>query len=195
MTASWVLNVLTPWQWANLVAAIFSAWGAWWVVDHTDIIIDWLFPHREWEHSLGWLNIRAEKRAKAGMRWAGYFAYAILAAALAGIVWAAVGFRDAAGHWFEPDIFDHLVLRVLALLVSMTVWFFFLGCDLMPRWHRERARREWAALRKLQAEEAREREGDEEEAESPSRLRKPQPKVRVSSPFDAIIPDRDKKRR
>src|SRR5271156_3331249 len=99
-----VLFHLTPWQWANLVAAIVSTWAAWWVMSHADRIINRIFPYNEWEKSLGWLNIRAQKRADAGLRWLGYFVYAVLAVALLGIVWAVEGVHNMISHWYDPDV-------------------------------------------------------------------------------------------
>src|ERR1700677_378723 len=98
----WYLSLLTPGQWLNLAAAIVCTALTWWIIKQADRIVEWLFPDNEFEHSLGWLNIRAQKRAEAGMRWIGYVIYATLAAALYGIVWAAEGFRDV-GQWYGTD--------------------------------------------------------------------------------------------
>lgn len=183
---------LTPWQWANLVAAIVSTCAAWWVISRADWIINRVFPYNEWEKSLGWLNIRAQKRADAGLRWLGYFVYAMLAIALLGIPWAAEGLRTM-GPWYEPDVLSGFLLRLGVLVLCFGLWFFYFGCGLLPRLRREREQKEWKDLQKFraahtEAERAR-------PVESRSRVHKPPQKPRVNSPFDYIAPDRDRKRR
>ena len=77
----------------------------WWLINRTDRIIHHLFPDLEWEKSLGWLNIRAERRAKTAMRWIGYAIYAMLIASLYGIAWelprdcrSSITASDPVGH-------------------------------------------------------------------------------------------------
>ncbi len=55
-------------------------------------------PHRErgfsdleWERSLGWLNIKAERRASTAMRWVRYGVIVLLVDALVILYWAAEG--------------------------------------------------------------------------------------------------------
>jgi len=184
---------LTPWQWFNLVAAIVSTWAAWRIIDNADRIVEWLFPDSEWEKSLGWLNITATKRAEAGLRWVGYLVYAMLAAALYGIVWAAQGLRDFA-QWSDPDVLSRLALHFPVLVLCLVIWFLYFGLGVMPRVRWEREEREWRELQKFREQMA-EQERLRPPQEERSRLQRPLRKPRVNAPHESILPDRGRKRR
>jgi hypothetical protein len=99
-------------------------------------IIGFLFPNLEWEKKLGWLNITAQHRADAFMRWLGYFVYAILALALLGILWVAEGFSVIdLDQWTEPQVMVELIVRMLVLLVSLGFWLYYLSFELIPKMH------------------------------------------------------------
>src|SRR5271170_3083270 len=99
------------WQCFHFAAPFLAVAVLWWLIKRTDRVIHHLFPHLEWEKSLGWLNIRAERRANAALRWVGYGIYALLAVALYGIVWTAEGLRQL-DNWSDPSVVGDLALRV-----------------------------------------------------------------------------------
>jgi hypothetical protein len=72
-----------------------------WIVFNTDRIVHTVFPDLEWERSLGWLNIRAERRASRAMRWVGYAVIVLLFDSLVLIFWAAKGMPRLA-DWSDP---------------------------------------------------------------------------------------------
>jgi signal transduction histidine kinase len=178
-----------PWPclvWATPLLAVAAVW---WLIDHADRIIHFLFPDLEWERSLGWLNIKAEKRAQAAIRWLGYGIYLVLAAALYGIVRIADGF-PALEDWADPWVVGDLVLRIPALAVCLGVWLIYLGCWLMPKLRRQR---EEADLQQYRAE-LKEVEDERERFRHQSRVKAPLPKPRSNSPFPSQAPARPHRR-
>jgi len=128
---------------------------AWWVIERIDVIMHHLFPHREWERQLGWLNIRAERQAAAMLRWLGYGLYALLAAALYGIIWAAKAF-PALENWNEIPVLDHLALRVPVLVLCLGFWLLYFGAVLLPKLRNEWEKEELDKFRvEMEAEELR----------------------------------------
>lgn len=175
-------------------AAPFLAVAAvWWLIKRTDRIIHHLFPHLEWEKELGWLNIRAERRANTALRWVGYGVHALLAVALLGIVWAAEGLRQL-DNWSDPWVMGDLALRVPALGFCLGIWVLYLGGWLIPKL---RAQREAAGLKKFRAEMEEtemERQGD---MHSRSRIHSPLRKPRTNIPRvlpAPLVPDRTRRR-
>jgi hypothetical protein len=145
-----------------------------WVVFRTDRIVHAVFPDLEWERSLGWLNIRAERRASRAMRWVGSALIVLLLDSLAGILWAAKGMPRLA-DWSDPWVMGELALRLPALGLCLLIWVIYLGLGLLPRL---RAEREAAAYRKFRANmKAVEEERD---PESPPRIHAPLPKPRTN---------------
>lgn len=187
-------GVSIAWQWFVFAAPFLAVAAVWWLIRRTDRIINHLFPNLEWEHSLGWLNIKAERRANAALRWVGYGIYAMLIAALYGIAWAAEGLQ-ALDNWSDPWVMGELALRVPALGFCLGLWVLYLGGWLIPKL---RAEREEAGLKKFRAEmeEAeREREGD---MYPRSRIHSPLRKPRTNAPPGLpvpLVPDRDRMRR
>ena len=88
-----VIGIPDAWQCLIVVGPFFCIAVVWWFVNRLDQIIAYLFPHWEWEREMGWLNLRAERRADAFMRGLGYLFYGLLAVALYGIVGASRRFR------------------------------------------------------------------------------------------------------
>jgi uncharacterized ion transporter superfamily protein YfcC len=167
----------------------------WWLVNQTDRIINHLFPNLEWEHSLGWLNTKAERRANAALRWLGYAIYALLAAALPGMVWGTQGLQEI-DNWSDPWVIGDLGLRILVLVFCLGVWVFYLGVWLIPKL---RAEREEAELQKFREEM---KEAERERDEQPhSRLQPPLQKPRTNAapawpiPPAPLMPDRSKRKR
>ena len=183
------LSFPSAWSWLHWTAPFFAVAAVWWLIKRTDRIISYLFPDLEWEKSLGWLNIRAERRANTALRWVGYGIYALLIAGLYGIVWAAEGLQ-ALGNWSDPWVMGDLALRVPALGICLGIWLLYLGCWLVPKL---RAQREAAALKQFRAE-AEEAE-KERELETPSRVRSPLRKPRTNPPLAPLAPDRTDRRR
>jgi hypothetical protein len=168
-------------QWLHFGAPFFVLTAVWWLINRTDRIINRLFPDLEWEKSLGWLNIRAERRANTALRWVGYGIYAMLAVALLGIVWAAQGLQ-ALDNWSDPWVMGDLALRVPVLLFCLGLWVLYLGGWLIPKL---RAQRERAAYKKFRAEmEEAERESD---MQPRSRVHSPLRKPRTNAP--RVVPD------
>ena len=186
--------VSIAWQSFNFAAPILAVAAVWWLIGRTDRIINYFFPYLEWEHSLGWLNIRAERRANTALRWVGYGVYATLIAALYGIAWAAEGLQQL-DNWSDPWVMGDLALRVPVLVGCLGLWWFYLGCWLVPKL---RAEREAAGLKKFRAEmeEAeREREGG---MQPRSRVHSPLRKPRTNAPPGLpvpLAPDRTERRR
>jgi hypothetical protein len=172
--------------WAAPVLALAVLW---WLVDRTDRIVGHLFPDLEWEKSLGWLNIKAERRANTALRWVGYGFYVLLIDALVGIVWAAEGLPEL-DNWSDPWVMGDLALRVPALFFCLGIWVLYLGCWLMPKL---RAQREATAWKRLRAETE---ETEMERGMQPSsRISSPLQKPRTNAPLISIAPDRTKGRR
>jgi hypothetical protein len=67
--------LIMAWRFALVLSPFFAVLGLWTLVNQTDRIIHYLFPNLQWEHDLGWLNIKAERRARRAVRWLGYSAY------------------------------------------------------------------------------------------------------------------------
>ena len=181
--------LIMAWKCLVFAAPFLSVAALWWLVNRTDRIISYLFPDLEWERSLGWLNIRAERRAKAALRWVGYGTYTLLAVALPGIVWAVKGLLEI-DDWADSLITGDLALRVLVLVICLGAWILYLGGWLMPKL---RAEREEAALKKFRAQ------ADEEEKEREkhprSRIHSPLRKPRMNAPLEPLVPDRTRGRR
>ena len=159
-----------------------------WLVSRTDRIIHAIFPDLEWEHSLGWLNISAERRANRAMRWVGYGVVVLLLDSLVIIFWAAKGMPRLA-DWSDPWVMGDLALRVPALGFCLLIWVIYLGLGLLPRL---RAEREAAAYLKFRAQ----LKADEEEGgmKSPPRLHTPLPKPRVNPKPVTLTPKRSWRR-
>jgi hypothetical protein len=177
------------WQCFVAAAPFLSVAAVWWLVNRTDRIIHHLFPDLEWEKSLGWLNIRAERRAKTALRWVGYGIQALLAVALYGIVWAAEGLR-ALDRLSDPGVMRDLALRIPALVLCLGLWLIYLGSWLMPKL---RAEREEAALKKFRAE-MEEAERERETQEPRFRIHSPLLKPRTNAPLIPVTPNRAGKR-
>jgi signal transduction histidine kinase len=177
------MAIPNPWQCLVWVAPLLAVAALWWLVDNADRIINYLFPNLEWERSLGWLNIQAERRAQAAMRWLGYGIYLLLAAVLYGIVRLADGFPDLA-NWTDPWVVGDLVLRIPALAICLGVWLLYLGGWLVPKLRRER---EEAGLKKHRAE-MKEVEEERERHRAQSRVKMPLQKPRTNSPFESESP-------
>lgn len=171
--------------WAAPVLAVVAMIG---VLGRMDQIIDRLFPHWEWERRLGWLNIRAIRRAEKVLRWLGYFIYAVLGLALLGIVWSAQGLVETLNHWDNPHVAVELALRVPVLLASLGFWLVYLGCELLPKLRGQYEEEELQKFRAEQAELERERE------QNPvSRVKTPlhQPRINPKTP---TVPNRSRLR-
>jgi len=160
---------IMAWRCLVFLAPVFTVAALWWLVNRTDVVINYFFPDLEWERSLGWLNIRAERRANTALRWLGYGIYFLLVGALYGVLWSALGMRDWDRAETDPAAAMALLVHAPVLLACLGAWVLFLGTWLIPKL---RAEREEAALRRFRAQM--------EEAE---REREPKPRSRVKSPL------------
>jgi hypothetical protein len=125
-TAAQCLRGLGP------IAGVFFLW---WLVRNIDHVIRKLFPNLEWQMQLGWLNIRAERRATALFRWISYAIYAALVLALGGIVWGATLLTQLSDDAIAnvPTIFSILPI----LLISFAIWIAYFAWSLFPKLRRD----------------------------------------------------------
>jgi hypothetical protein len=159
------------------------------LIARTDRIMHAVLPDIEWERNLGWLNIRAERRADLGVRWVGYGVIVLLLDALAGILWAAKGLPRLA-DWSDPWVMGVLALRVPAGAFCLLIWIIYLGLGLLPRL---RAEREAAAFKKFRAEMKivdEEKRALESTAGTSSRTHAELPKPRANSKPVTLTPRR-----
>jgi len=148
-----LLAEMAPVSWhdvATFAAPVLVLAALAWVVMRTDRLVEKAFPDLEWERSLGWLNIRAERRASVAMRWVRFGVIVMLIDALVIFYWCAKGLPDLS-TWADPWVMGDLALRVPLMGVCLLVWVFYLGLGLLPR---VRADREAAAYRKFRAQMA-----------------------------------------
>jgi hypothetical protein len=160
-----------------------------WVVMRTDRIVETVFPDLEWERSLGWLNIRAERRASLAMRWVRLGVIVMLVDALVILYWCAKGLPDLS-TWADPWVMGDLALRVPLMAVCLLIWVIYLGLGLLPR---VRADREVAAYRKFRAQlAATDEEKGELEAMGQKSSRGPTelPKPRANTKSTTLTPRR-----
>jgi hypothetical protein len=188
---TFLLAEIAPVSWHDVVAfgapVLFLAALAW-VVLRTDRIIETVLPDLEWERSLGWLNIRAERRASRAMRWVNYGAIVLLVDALVIFFWAAKDLPDLS-NWSDPWVMGDLALRVPVMALCLTIWVIYLGLGLLPR---VRAEREAAAFRKFRAQMAladEEKRARETMAPSP-RTHAALPKPRANAKPETLTPRR-----
>jgi hypothetical protein len=128
-TAAQCLHVLGP------VAGIVFLW---WLARNADYVIRRLFPTLEWQRQLGWLNIRAERRAAAVFRWISYGIYAALVLALGGIVLSAYLLSQ-----LSADNDTTAALPILSLLIpSLAIWAAYFAWGLFPRLRHDYEREE-----------------------------------------------------
>jgi hypothetical protein len=172
-----------------LAAPLLAIAFVWWLINQTDRIVHRIFPDLEWEKELGWLNIRAERRANTALRWLGYAIYFMLINALYGIAWGAEGLSQL-DDWSDPWVMGDLAMRVPALMFCLGIWVLYLGGWLIPKL---RAQRETAEWKKARAEME---EAEKERGEHPhSRIHAPLRKPRTNAPLESLIPDQRKRRR
>ena len=182
--------LIMAWRFLLFLAPFLAVAAIWWLVNRTDRVVHHLFPHLEWERSLGWLNIKAERRAKKALRWLGYAIHALLLVALLGMIWGASALEAIIDSWPDFNVIVASAIPVAVLVFSLGMWIVYLGSWLIPRL---RAQREMADLerfrRELHLEE--ERNQDRYSPHSPSRIKAPLRKPRT----DASLVGRDRPRR
>jgi len=145
------IAIPTAWQCFMVLGPLAGLMLLYWLFTHVDRIIHRLFPSLEWNRELGWLNIRAERRATAFFRWLHYVVYAGLAAALAGIVWSAIALREV-WQWSDPMVLGNLLLRLPVLVGCLALWIIYLGLELVPKLRREYEAEELENFRAAMAE-------------------------------------------
>ena len=144
------IGIPSAWQCLTIAAPFLALAALRWVIHRVDRTVDRLFPHWEWERRLGWLNLRVQRRAEAVLRWIGYFLYALLAAALYGIIWAAPALGQF-DHWNDPNFFSEISLKFSVFLVSLGFWLVYFGFELLPKLRRQHEADELEKFRSEQA--------------------------------------------
>jgi hypothetical protein len=144
----------------SLAGPILAVVGVIWFLRNGDQAIDRLFPHLEWERKLGWLNARADRRAKLIMRGMQHLLHVFLLLALAGVLalsWL-VGHRDTdtpLGVLTLADEFGYIG-------VCLSPWIYYFVVVLGPRLQAEFEEQELARYRaeNPETDNEEEREGD-----------------------------------
>jgi hypothetical protein len=171
--------LIMAWRCLVFLAPLLAIAALAWLAFRTDRIINRLFPDLQWEKSLGWLNIRAERRANTALRWLGYAIYVQLGAALYGIAWAAVGLQDWDRAAVDPAAAFDLMLRIPVLCLGLGAWLLYLGSWLIPKLRSEREEAGLKRFRVQMEELEQEREGSPR-----SRVNSPLRKPRTNEPFE-----------
>lgn len=153
-----------------LAISLAGLGAMWWLITRADSLIARLFPHWEWEKQLGWLNIRAARRAARILRWLGYLLQTVLVAMLGGILWAAPALRVE--NWDQPEKVANSFAKLTVLLFCLGSWIIYLGWELIPRMRREHERK---SLEKFRAEMAEREESGPEADERRARFSAPDP--------------------
>jgi len=175
-SAPFLATLVLPAPWMGAVAIfLLTAAVVWWLITRTDRIIHHIFPDLAWEHSLGWLNIKAERRANTAMRWVRFGIHVLLFDALVVMLWTAKDFPPLQ-TWSDPWETGDLAWRVPMLALCFIIWVLFLGCGLLPK---IRAERELAAFKKFRVE-MEEEEWEKEMVKPKSRVHSPLPKPRTN---------------
>jgi hypothetical protein len=186
---------IMTWKCLILASPLIVLAILWWLVNRTDRIVHYIYPDLEWEHSLGWLNMRAERRANTALRWCGYAIYFLLIDALYGLAWGIIGLQQL-GNWSDPWVMGELALRVPTLCFCLGIWLLYLGAYLLPKL---RARREEAEFRKFRAEaEEAEHERERYSPHQVSRVKSPLLKPRANAPLamkSSLAPQRMRSKR
>jgi uncharacterized membrane protein YciS (DUF1049 family) len=170
-----------------LAAPLLAVAVLWWLVNRTDRIIARLFPHLEWEKDLGWLNIRAERRAKTALRLLGAVIYLALAGTLIGITWETRQIVDALMAGTDWTSSSYVMIRMGEVVVYLGAWLIILGSWLLPKVRAEREEKELQRYRAQVTEEERERE--RRKRRRPATLVTPQKKPRTNLPFETEAAD------
>jgi hypothetical protein len=177
--------LIMAWKCLILASPLIVLAVLWWLANRTDQIVHYIYPDLQWEHSLGWLNMRAERRADTAMRWCGYAIYFLLIDALYGIAWGAEGLQQI-DNWSDPWVMGELALRVPTLCFCLGIWLLYLGLYLLPKL---RAQREEAEFQKFRAEaEETERERNRYLPRAHSRVKSPLVKPRINAPLAMKAP-------
>ncbi|HUB68146.1 MAG TPA: hypothetical protein VL981_11740 [Candidatus Methylacidiphilales bacterium] len=143
------IGIPSAWQCLQVAAPFLAFIALRWVIRRVDHTVNRLFPHLEWERRLGWLNITTQRRAEAVLRWIGYVIYALLAAALYGIVWAAPALGQL-GQWSDSTVLGEIPLKISVLLICLGCWLVYFGCELLPKLRRQHEEEELEKFRAKQ---------------------------------------------
>jgi hypothetical protein len=170
--------LIMAWRFFLFLAPFLAVAAIWWLVNRTDRVVHHFFPHLEWERSLGWLNIKAERRAKKALRWLGYAIHALLVIALLGMVWGATALEAIIDSWPDFDVIVRSVLPLAVLAMSLAIWIVYLGSWLIPRL---RAQRETTDLQRFRRGLEIAEEPDRYSPHSPSRIKAPLRKPRTNA--------------
>jgi hypothetical protein len=148
------LFVPSPAQCLAVAGPVASVLGFIWLVRHGEELIEAIFPHWEWERRLGWLNLRAHRRADAALRWMRHFVHAGLLLALVGIISNAAAFGDGG----EGDSLSAgtSLIHLAVLAACLAVWIVYLATILAPRVREEYEREELERFRRENPEPAEE---------------------------------------
>jgi hypothetical protein len=141
------LFVPTATQCLTVAGPFLGVFALAWLVRHGDELVEEIFPHWRWERQLGWLNLRAYRRAESVLRWIRHFVHAGLLFALVGILWNAsvLGNFD---QWDDSTAVGYFFLHLSILLVCVAVWIVYLATVLAPKIRAEYEREELERFRR-----------------------------------------------
>jgi hypothetical protein len=142
-------------QCVAIAGPVGSVFGLIWLVRHGHEWVAAIFPHWEWERELGWLNLRAHRRADRIFRWVRYVVHAGLLLALGGIIWNAFIFGSF-DEWDDPGAVGILLIHLSMLIACLAVWIVYLVTILAPRLREEYEREELERFRKENPDGAKE---------------------------------------
>jgi hypothetical protein len=134
-------------QCLTLAGPMAGIFGLVWLARHGQELVEGLFPHWRWERQLGWLNLRAHRRAESALRWIGHFVHAGLAVTLLGIVWNAYLVGEF-NRWDDTVSVGFLLLHLSILLACLAICIVYLATILAPKIRNEYEREELERFRR-----------------------------------------------
>jgi hypothetical protein len=106
--------------------------GLVWFWRHGDLLIARLFPQLKWERELGWLNLRAHRRAERILRGLTHVMHLVLLGALAGILGLAWLLGQPHDMDTLPGAFS-IPFEFVYLLLFLGIWIYYFVSILGPR--------------------------------------------------------------
>ncbi len=130
--------------------------GLVWFWRNGDALVAWLFPQLKWEREMGWLNLRAYRRADLILRCLTHVFHLVLLGALAGIL----GLAWLLGQPHDMDTLTgafSIPFEFIYLALFLGIWIFYFVTMLGPRVSAEFEREELQRYRVENPEIAKEK--------------------------------------